>query len=125
MADELFDVLIALEHRGWQSLCDGTGGDFCRDVLAEDVLLELGDGVIMDRVALTQTLGATQARMPPWTGYQIAGAHLLSVGAKAAAVEYIGTGYPGGGDPAFVATVCSVYRRTGRDWKLVLCRHTG
>ncbi|MGB3483657.1 MAG: DUF4440 domain-containing protein [Mycobacterium sp.] len=124
MVDDLFNVLVTLEHRGWQSLCDGTGGEFCRNVLADDVLIELGNGTVMDKVALAQTLAKPLA-MPPWSSYQITGAHLVSVGAKAAALEYIGTGYPDTGNPTFVGTLCSMYRRSEDGWKLVLCRHTG
>lgn len=111
---------MTLEQRGWQSLCDGTGGDFCREVVAEDALMELSNGVIMDRTAVTATL----ARTPRWSGYAIVGAHLVSVGARCAALEYISTGYPRENCRALVGTACSMYRRGEHGWKLVLCRHT-
>jgi hypothetical protein len=117
-AENVLNELIALEHQGWQSLCDGTAGQFCLDLLADDALLEFGDEVVMDRVAVAQTL----ARGSRLAGYDIAGAHLVSVGARAAALEYIGFGYPESGGSTFVGTVRSLYRRTGTGWKLVLCR---
>jgi hypothetical protein len=119
-AENLLEDLITLECRGWRSLCDGTGSQFCREVVAEDALMELDNGVILDRVALEQTV----LRAPRWSGYEIVGAHLVSVAARAAALEYIGSGFIDG-DRAFVGAVSSLYRRSGAGWKLVLCRQTG
>lgn len=119
-ADDLLDELVALEHAGWQSLCDGTGAQFYGRIMSDDALMVLANGAIMDRAAVSAALASTRA----WEHYEITGARLVSVGAKAAALAYIGTGYRHGTDKPFVGAMSAVYRRDDPGWALVLYEQT-
>jgi hypothetical protein len=118
--DDLLAELIALEHAGWQSLCDGTGSKFYGEIMSDDALMVLANGAIMDRAAVSSAL----AQSPPWARYEITDARLVSVGNNAAALVYIGTGYRDGADEPFVGAMSSVYRRNGPGWALVLYQQT-
>ena len=117
MADEdVFQELLLLEHRGWQSLCDGTADRFWWQIMTDDALVVLADGTIMDRVALADELAHT----PRWVNYRIDDARLVFVAAKAAALVYVGMGLQAGHTKPFVGSVSSVYGRRRDGWKLVL-----
>ncbi len=47
----LQDTLMKLERQGWDSLCDGTGVEFYGRVMAEDGVMMLANGAVMDRDA--------------------------------------------------------------------------
>lgn len=113
-------MLLTLERRGWQSLCDGTGAEFYSGLMTDDALMVLANGVIMDRAAAATTLAHT----PPWAGFELTDARLRSVGAKSAALGYVGTGYRDGA-PKFVGAMSSEYTRVGSGWKLALYEQTG
>lgn len=117
--EELLEQLLRLERRGWQSLCEGTGDKFYGDIMTDDALMVLANGAIMDRAAVASAL----AQAPPWESYEINDARLVSVGAKSAALVYIGTGHRDGG-ATFVGAMSSVYRRIDDHWKLVLYQQT-
>jgi Domain of unknown function (DUF4440) len=117
--EELLEQLLTLERRGWQSLCDGTGDKFYGQIMTDDALMVLANGATMDRAAVTSAL----AQAPPWARYDISDARLVSVGAKSAALVYVGTGHRDSGAP-FVGAMSSVYRRLDDEWKLVLYQQT-
>jgi hypothetical protein len=118
--DDLLDELMAIEHAGWQSLCDGTGSKFYGGIMSDDALMVLANGAIMDRAAVRDALAAA----PPWAGYEITDARLVSVGNNAAALVYLATGYRDGADKPFVGAMSAVYRRSGSGWTLVLYQQT-
>jgi hypothetical protein len=60
--DDLTAVLLELERRGWQSLCDGTGADFYRSAMTEDGVLVLADGAVLDRDAVVAGLREAPVR---------------------------------------------------------------
>ena len=64
---DLQQELVALERRGWDSLCDSTGGTFYGDVMIEDGLMILANGAVMDR----PTVVAALDNAPPWRTYSI------------------------------------------------------
>ncbi|CAN5682600.1 hypothetical protein BH09ACT7_BH09ACT7_21420 [soil metagenome] len=118
--DDLLEELVTLERAGWQSLCDGAGSEFYGHIMSDDALMVLANGAIMDRAAVSEAL----AQAPPWARYEITDARLVSVGANAAALVYIGTGYRAGADEPFVGAMSSVYRRRDTGWTLVLYQQT-
>ncbi len=90
MDDEVTTTeLLALERRGWDALCDATGADFYGEVMADDGLMVLADGTVMDRAAVVEALGAS----PPWLRYAIDDVRLVTAGADAAVLVYRGTAW--------------------------------
>lgn len=113
---QLADELLALEHAGWKSLCDGTGDTFYGDLMTDEAVMVLANGMVMDRAAVTASLGES----PPWRRYDISDVRVIAIGDDVAALVYTGTGWRDGQDEPFVAAMSSVYHRCGRDWKMVL-----
>ncbi|MBX7432198.1 nuclear transport factor 2 family protein [Mycobacterium sp. Y57] len=110
------DELLELEHAGWESLCDGTGDAFYGDIMSDDAVMVLADGMVMDRATVTSALGQS----PPWARYRIDDVRTIAIGPDTAALVYTGTAYREDGDEPFVAAMSSVYHRTADGWRLVL-----
>lgn len=117
---DLTTRLLELERRGWDSLCDGTGAVFYGDLMTEDGVMVLANGVVMDR----ETVVASLEHAPAWRTYDIGDARLVDAGPDGVALVYVGTAYRDGDAPAFVGLMSSVYvRRDGR-WRLALYQQT-
>ncbi len=110
------DELLDLEHAGWKSLCGGTGDTFYGDLMTEDAVMVLANGMVMDRATVTSALGES----PPWARYDIADARVIEISADTAALVYRGKGWRDGDAEPFVGAMSSVYHRTGDGWKLAL-----
>src|SRR4051812_49930346 len=54
--DELTRTLLDLEHRGWESLRDGSGADFYGALMTEDGVMVLANGGGADRAAVVGSL---------------------------------------------------------------------
>jgi hypothetical protein len=119
-SSEVRHALLALEHAGWKSLSDGTGGRFYGDIMTADALMVLANGAVMDRPAVISALGQS----PPWSRYEIDHARVVEIGPDTAALVYQGTGYREGADEPFVGAMSSVYRRGDDGWKLALYQQT-
>lgn len=113
---EVTDELLRLEHAGWQSLCDGTGAAFYGGIMADDAVMVLANGMVMDRDTVISSLGQS----PPWARYQIEDVRVVKVSPDTAALVYTGTGWRDGQDAPFVGAMSSVYHRTGDGWTLAL-----
>lgn len=117
---DLTTRLLELERRGWDSLCDGTGAAFYGDLMTEDGVMVLANGVVMDR----ETVVASLEHAPAWRTYDIRDARLVDAGPDGVALVYVGTASRDGDAPAFVGLMSSVYvRRDGR-WRLALYQQT-
>ncbi len=114
------DELIELEHAGWASLCNGTGGAFYGDLMTDDALMVLANGAVMNR---TEVISALE-ESPPWSAYEIDDVQVVPLGDGAAALVYVGTGHREAGDPPFVGAMTSVYVRRDGGWKLALYQQT-
>lgn len=112
--------LLDLEHQGWKSLCDSTGGDFYGSVMTDDGVMVLANGVVLDRSAVVASLDAA----PPWRTYEISGERLIRLGDRDAILVYTGRAYRDGDQPAFVALMSSAYTRQGGAWRLALYQQT-
>ena len=113
------DALLDLEHRGWDSLCDGTGDRVYAALMTEDARMVLANGAVLDR----DQVAASLADAPPWDGYEIDDVALVHAGPDAAAIVYRGTARREG-SPDFVAVMTSLYTRAGDDWRLALYTQT-
>jgi len=114
------DEMIELEHAGWTSLCDGTGGSFYGDLMTNDGLMVLANGAVMTRNEVVDAL----AESPPWASYEIDEMRVVPVGDDATALVYVGTGHREAASPPFVGVMTSVYVRRDGDWKLALYQQT-
>lgn len=98
------DVLVDLERQGWESLCEGTGGDFYGDLMTEDGVMILVNGVIMGRDAVVASLSDA----PTWDSYEIRDPQVIPLGEDASALVYRAVATRGGGLP-FEALMSSSY----------------
>ena len=110
------DELLELEHAGWKSLCDGTGDIFYAELMTDDAVMVLANGMVMDRATVRAALGQS----PPWARYEIADVRLIEISEDAAALVYTGTAHRDGTEEPFVAAMSSVYHRGVDGWKLAL-----
>lgn len=115
----MFDELLDLEHRGWASLCDGSGADFYGRILTADGVMVLAHGQIFDRQAVIDSLNDA----PTWTTYDIGDERLIRLGDDQGILTYTGRGYRGD-EPTFVALMSSVYVRRDGVWRLALYQQT-
>ncbi len=113
---DLYNALLDLERRGWDALCDGTGGKFYGELMTDDAVMVLANGAVMDRDAVVASL----EHAPPWVSYDIDDVRLVHAGTDSAAVVYLGTGYRVGDQPAFVGIMSSLYVRRDGEWRLAL-----
>lgn len=118
--DLAVDDLLELEHAGWRSLCDGTGGAFYGSVMTDDAVMVLAHGFVLDKAAVAASLDEA----PPWRGYEITDARLVAIGGAAAALVYTGRAWRDDGEPPFVALMSSVYVRVDDAWRLTVYQQT-
>ena len=120
MNDLTIHNLLALEHRGWDSLCESEGGTFYGELMTDDALMILVNGMVLDRPTIAQTLNDS----PPWSSYTLTDARLVPTGETAAALVYTATATREGQEEPFVALMASHYCVVGGDIKLALYQQT-
>lgn len=113
-------ALLDLERSGWDSVCSSTGAQFYGDLMTDDGVMVLANGVVMDRDAVI----ASMEHARPWQSYDIDDHRVVAVGPASAAIVYLGTGYRHGDQPAFVGLMSSVYVRQDGRWRLALYQQT-
>ena len=113
------DQLLALEHEGWRSLCQGTGDTFYGELMTEDGAMVLADGSVFDRDAVVASLD----QAPTWDTYELTGVRRIDTGPDSAALVYTGRAHRGD-EPPFEARMASTYRYTGGRWRLALYQQT-
>ncbi|MFD0775282.1 DUF4440 domain-containing protein [Streptomonospora algeriensis] len=118
--DGLYAELLELEHRGWRSLCEGTGADFYGSLMTEDGVMVLAHGQVFDRAAVIASLNDA----PTWDGYEIDEVRLVPVGPGDAALVYRARAHRGSAESAFAALMSSVYTRRDGAWRLALYQQT-
>jgi hypothetical protein len=112
------DSLMALERNGWVALCDQTAGSFDEDLMTEDGLMMLVNGITMDRDAVvisptTLPLGQLRALR----------ASAVAVGLEAAALVYRAKAQRGK-EPAFEGLMSSTYILVNAEPGLALYQQT-
>ncbi len=118
--DDLEATLVSIERRGWDSLCDGTGGGFYGSLMTDDAVMVLANGAVMDREAVVESL----RQAPPWRTYEIDEVRLIRSGSDSATLVYLGSAYREGDEPAFTGVMSSVYRHRDDAWHLALYQQT-
>lgn len=113
------DELIATENAGWQSLCDGTGGEFYGDVMTADGVMILAHGFALTRAEVIASL----ADAPPWERYEIDEPQVITLSEDVASVVYTGRGFRPN-EPTFIALMSSTYVRIDNRWRLAIYQQT-
>ncbi len=119
MENNLTEELLALEHQGWQALCDGTGAAFYEALMPDDGVMILAHGQALDRNAVRDSL----ENAPTWDSYSIAEPTVVSLGSDQVILRYTGTGRRSG-ESDFVALMASVYVRIDDVWRLAHYQQT-
>ncbi|MBA3800933.1 MAG: nuclear transport factor 2 family protein, partial [Geodermatophilaceae bacterium] len=89
-------------------------------VMAEDGVMVLANGAVLDRDAVVESLG----QAPPWRAYEISDVRVVGTGSDGVALVYRGTAYGDEPEPAFVGMMSSVYVWAGDAWRLALYQQT-
>lgn len=112
--------LLELEHRGWRSLCDGTGTRFYSEIMTSDGVMVLSHGQVLDRAEVAESL----RHAPPWHRYEISDERIVQLGAGAAALVYTGRAFRDDEEPPLTALMSSAYVRTDDGWRLAVYQQT-
>ena len=107
--DELTRELLELEHRGWESLRDGSGADFYGSLMTDDGVMVLANGAVADRAAVVEALRGS----PPWQRFEIESARVVAAGSGAAVLVYTGRAWRDDSEPPFTGAMTSTYVRDG------------
>jgi len=111
--------LLELEHQGWRSLCDGTGGAYYGEIMTDDGVMVLAHGQVLDRAAVVASLD----QAPRWRTYAITDDRVVHLDDDHAILVYTGRA-DRGDDDRFVALMSSVYVRRAGEWRLALYQQT-
>jgi hypothetical protein len=112
--------LMALEHKGWDSLTRSTGGDFYGQLMSPDGVMVLVNGMVLDRDTIENSLNDS----PAWASYELSEERWVEVGVDAAAVVYRAKASRDGQTERFVALMSSVYRIVDGEPRLALYQQT-
>jgi len=111
--------VLALERAGWEALATaGAAGPFYANVLADQVLMLLPGGMVLDdREQVVEAMGG-----PPWDRYELADERVLELSDDSAVVAYRATARRGATE--YTALFTSTYVRRASGWKLALHQQT-
>jgi hypothetical protein len=114
------DPLLALEHRGWESLCRSEGGTFYGNLMTEDAVMILVNGMVLDRTEVAASLNDA----PPWNSFTLTEARVVPAGDGAAALVYKASSSRAGDEKPFVALMSSLYCSVDGRVRLALYQQT-
>lgn len=112
--------LLAMEHRGWDSLCESRGGQFYGELMTQDAVMILANGMILDG----KTIAASLDDSPPWSTYELEDARLVPTGTDSAALIYRATATRAGDAKPFIALMSSHYRLVDGRHRMTLYQQT-
>lgn len=112
--------LLEIERRGWESLCDGSGATFYGEIMSDDGVMVLANGIVTDRSTVTTAL----AEAPTWDDFTIEDPRIISAGADTGILLYRGTASRGNDPEPFDAWMTSVYLEANRRIQLVSYQQT-
>ena len=107
--NELLDLgtLLQLERVGWDALCSPTGRTYYGDLMTDDAVMVLVNGMVMDQ----PTIASTMNQAPVWDRYDIRDARVIPLGTDSAALVYNATAMRGA--ETFEALMTSTYTLVG------------
>jgi hypothetical protein len=114
------DELLELERDGWRALSSGgeAAAAFYEAVLADDVLMLLPGGMVLD----DRSVVVDSMRGSPWTSYELRHERVMVLSPTTAVVAYEATARRSDGD--YVALFNSTYVRQGDAWRVALHQQT-
>lgn len=114
------DLLVELEHEGWQALCtgDGAGADFFSGVMTPDAVMVMADGSVLRHDAVVAALRDA----PPWDTYVIEDPSVVRITDEVHTLVYVATGRRG--DAEFRGVMTSTYALSSDGWLLALHQQT-
>lgn len=112
--------LLSLEHQGWDALCSSRGGTFYGELMTEDSVMVLVNGMVLDQ----DTVASTLDQAPPWSEFRLGEARLVQTGADAAALVYTATASRAGDMEPFTALMSSHYRLLDGRIRMTLYQQT-
>lgn len=111
--------LLAIENCGWHALTEGTGSDFYDALMADDCVMVLAGGTVLERDEVLISMAAAE----PWARYDIRNPEVIELGTDTAALVYrVSAMRPG--EDTFRAINTSTYRLVRGHPKLVLYQQT-
>lgn len=114
------DDLVALEHRGWEALCQSEGGSFYGDLMTEDAVMALVNGMVLDRSSVVASLNEA----PAWSSYSIDDPRLIEIGETSAALVYRASASRLNDATPFVALMTSIYTLRQGQIRMALYQQT-
>ncbi|MEV8339735.1 MULTISPECIES: nuclear transport factor 2 family protein [unclassified Leucobacter] len=114
------DELLSLEHAGWKSLCESTGGTFYGELMMPDALFVLSNGWVMTRDEIAASLNDS----PAWAAYEITDVRIVEAGSDAAVLVYRATASREEMTEPYTAFMSSVYRRVDGKPRMALYQQT-
>lgn len=111
--------LLATEHNGWLSLTNGTAADFYDSLMADDGVMVLVGGMVLDK---EQTV-ASLREATPWAKYTISEPQVITLSETSAALVYRANALRAGED-TFRAVMTSVYRMDRGRLRLAVYQQT-
>lgn len=112
--------LTSLERRGWDSLCDSTGGDFYGSLMTPGGLMLLVNGMSLDRESVVDSLNDS----PAWDAYELSDERLVPLCPQASTLVYRARATRAGAEP-FEALMASTYALVDGAPRLALYQQTG
>jgi hypothetical protein len=112
------ETLLEIEHRGWRSLCEGTGDEFFGATMTSDAHMVLADGSVMTRDDVVTSLRDSSA----WDSYEIDDPLAVPIDDHAVLLIYTGTGHRS--DMDFTGVMSSLYVRRNGSWALAHYQQT-
>lgn len=120
MSGFIVEELMAIEYEGWRALCSRDGGAFYGDLMTDDGVMILVNGLVMDRETVVRSLDDA----PPWTSFELSDARMVPLGDDASALVYRAESSRDDGADSFVALMSSIYRRVDGRSRLALYQQT-
>lgn len=114
------DAMLVLELLGWEALTRHEGGSFYGELMTADALMNLVNGMVLDR----ETIAATLNESPAWATFTLEEPRLVPTGEASAALVYRATASRDGQDEPFVALTSSHYTLAGGSPALTLYQQT-
>ena len=117
---ELKDKLLELEMEGWQAVAEYRACGFYSNRLADDGLLVLPDGSVLDKwEAAVSALNGDDT----WTSYRFQDERLVVLATGCAALTYTASAQIME-EPEYRAVITSVFVRRGDEWLIALRQET-
>ena len=118
---DLLETLIAREREAWDASGEGDG-QWYRDNLTDDALLIFAG--VPEAMGREVTASAVDESTGGWEHYELQSVKLVTLGADAALLTYLGVARRGGEDNDFVASISTAYVKQGERWLLAFHQQT-